>query len=317
MELRHLRYFLCVADEMHFGRAAKRLGISQPPLSQQIRALEDELGVRLFDRTSRRVRLTEAGALFLPEAQATVRQADYAIQTAQRAGRGETGRLRLGFSTSAAFVPNVMDKLAEFRRRNPIVALQLDELPRGEQLDRLARGELDIGILRVFEPPSLPPGFQATCLRRDGMILAMQRDHPLALRPDKPTLADLRSEALIMYGSINGAGFNEHLIAHCEKAGFRPNISIEASSFAALLGLTAAGFGVSLLTQPLGRLNLDTVALREIKVPFESELLLIRSSSASPATRAFCALLSQSRTDRDESDSPNDATSRRFARTAN
>lgn len=293
MELRHLRYFLCVAEEMHFGRAAKRLGISQPPLSQQIRAMEEELGVRLFDRTSRRVRLTEAGTLFLPEAQATIRQADYAIQTARRAGRGETGRLRVGFSTSVAFVPRVMDRLAEFRRRNPLVALQVDEMPRGEQLDRLNRGDLDIGILRVFEAPTLPTGFQTSCLQRDGMILAMRRDHPLALRKADPTLDDLRGQPLIMYGSINGAGFNEHLIAHCENAGFHPDISIEASSFAALLGLTAAGFGVSILTQPFGRLNLDTLSLREIDMPFESELLLIRSVNASPAARAFCSTLDE------------------------
>lgn len=292
MELRHLRYFLCVAEEMHFGRAARRLGISQPPLSQQIAALELELGVRLFDRTNRRVRLTEAGALFLPEAQATLRQADYARQTAMRAGRGETGRLRLGFSTSVAFVPHIMDRLADFRRQHPLVALQVDELPRGEQLDRLLRNTLDIGILRVFGPFELPEGLQATCLQRDGMTLAMRRDHPLAMREAGPTLADLRDEALIMYGPINGAGFNEHLIEHCERAGFRPNTSIEASSFATLLGLTAAGFGVSLMTRPLGRFQLDTLVLREIDMPFESELLLIRSTAPSPATRAFCESLS-------------------------
>ncbi|MBT0668005.1 LysR family transcriptional regulator [Novosphingobium profundi] len=288
MELRHLRYFVCVAEEMHFGRAAKRLGISQPPLSQQIRAMEEEMGVRLFDRTSRRVRLTEAGALFLPEAQATLRQADYALQTARRAGRGETGRLRIGFSTSVAFVPHVMDRLAEFRRRNPLVALQLDDIPRNEQLVRLDRGEIDIGIVRVFETLELPTGFHATCLQRDGMALAMRRDHPLALQAANPTLADLRGEALIMYGSINGAGFNEHLVAHCEAAGFHPHISVEASSLAALLGLTAAGFGVSLLTAPLSRLNLDTLVFRSMDVAFESELLLVRSCNPSPATQAFC-----------------------------
>lgn len=288
MELRHLRYFLCVAEEMHFGRAAKRLGISQPPLSQQIRAMEEELGVRLFERTSRRVQLTEAGVLFLPEAKATLRQADIAMQIARRAGRGETGRLRVGFSTSVAFVPEIMNALAQFRQRNPLVALQLDEMPRGEQLDRLESGELDIGILRVFDPLDLSREFQASCLQRDGMIMAMRRDHPLAWRVAKPTLDDLRGEPLIMFGAINGAGFNENLIAWCDKAGFRPNISIEATSFATLLGLTASGFGVSILTQPFGRLNLDTLALREMEMPFESELLMVHSRRASPVTRAFC-----------------------------
>ncbi|MCJ2183455.1 LysR substrate-binding domain-containing protein [Novosphingobium sp. 1949] len=291
MELRHLRYFLCVAEENHFGRAAQRLGISQPPLSQQIRALEAELGVALFERTSRRVRLTEAGRQFLPQAQATLRQADLAVQAVRLANQGEVGRLALGFSTSVPFIPLVMDALWSFRRRYPKVDLQLNELPRDEQVARLARGTLDVGILRTLEKPQLPDGFVSHCLQREGVVLAMPRDHPMALREQDPVLGDLEGEALIMYGAIYGAGFNEYVLAECERMGFQPNVAMEAGSLATLLGLTAAGFGVAILSQSLVRLNLDTLAFRRLDVPFTSQLLMIHTREPAPTTRAFRELV--------------------------
>lgn len=287
MDLRHLRYFTCVAEEKHFGRAAHRLGISQPPLSHQIRALEEELGVRLFDRTSRRVRLTAAGELFLPQAQATLQQAELAMQTARLANSGEIGRLRLGFSTSVPFIPAVMDALSRFRRAHPRVKLELNELPRDEQIQGVERGMLEVGILRSLETPVLSEGIQSTVLQCEDLVLAMPHDHPLATRKADPVLADLEGEALIMYGTINGAGFNEHVIAECEKLGFRPDIAMEARSFATLIGLAAAGFGMTILTQSLVRLHLDTLAFRRLDVPFASRLHLIHANAPSPTTRAF------------------------------
>jgi DNA-binding transcriptional LysR family regulator len=171
MDLRHLRYFIRVAEEMHFGRAALRLGISQPPLSQQIRALEEELGVRLFDRTSRRVRLTEAGRLFEPEARRTLEQAERATQVARRSLRGEIGQLRLGFTTSGPFVPQVANALYHFRQRYPDVELTLRELARDEQIAGVHNQELDIGIIRDFEPPSLPDTMTAHRLLTEDMVL--------------------------------------------------------------------------------------------------------------------------------------------------
>lgn len=286
MDLRHLRYFVCVAEEMHFGRAAQRLGISQPPLSQQIRALEEELGVRLFDRTSRRVRLTEVGNLFLPEARQTLAQADRAMQTARLAERGELGRLRLSFTASAPFVPEVAGALYRFRHSHPQVELALQELDVDTQIDQIAQGQIDIGIIRAFERPSLPADMVAECLLEEDMVLALRADHPLAQNP-APAIADLAGVPLVLYSVTNGAGFNEHLFALCNKAGFQPTVALEVGSFATLLGLVAAGFGATILAQSLARLQIENVVLRRLSTPVTSRLWLIHKHLLSPTALVF------------------------------
>jgi len=293
MDLRHLRYFACVAEELHFGRAAQRLGMSQPPLSQQIRALEEELGVQLLERTSRRVRLTEAGRQFLPEARATLAQADLAARTARSAHRGDVGRLRLGFSTSVPFIPRVVDALSRFRQAYPQVSLELDELTRDEQLSRLEQGLLDVAILRTFSKPDLPANMQSLRIQRDGVILAMRQDHALAQRTDALTLDDLRGEPLILFGAVNGAGFNERLIEQCRALGFAPNVAIETASFATLLGLTAAGLGITILSRSFMRLNVETLAFKPLDVPFTSELLMLHMDLPSAATSNFRRMIAE------------------------
>jgi len=293
MDLRHLRYFACVAEELHFGRAAQRLGMSQPPLSQQIRALEEELGVQLLERTSRRVRLTEAGRQFLPEARATLAQADLAARTARSAHRGDVGRLRLGFSTSVPFMPRVVDALSRFRQAYPQVSLELDELTRDEQLSRLEQGLLDVAILRTFSKPDLPANMQSLRIQRDGVILAMRQDHALAQRADALTLDDLRGEPLILFGAVNGAGFNERLIEQCRALGFAPNVAIETASFATLLGLTAAGLGITILSRSFMRLNVETLAFKPLDVPFTSELLMLHMDLPSAATSNFRRMIAE------------------------
>lgn len=291
MELRHLRYFVCLAEELHFGNAAERLGISQPPLSQQVRALEDELGARLFDRTSRRVQLTEAGRLFLPQARETLAQAERAARVARQAHQGEIGRLRLGLSPSVPFITDVMDTLARYRRAFPQVSVELNELPRDEQIAGVERGTLDIGLVRAFSALELPSQMEAVHLQREGMVLAMRRDHRLANLERVLLLEDLQDEPLILFGSMNGAGFNEILLAHCEILGFRPKVTLEAGSFGALVGLTAAGLGITILSQSLARLNVDTLAFRHIEMPFASQLLMFHLRDGSPATLNFRRLI--------------------------
>jgi len=293
MDLRHLRYFICVAEEMHFGRAAQRLGISQPPLSQQIRALEDELGVRLFDRTSRRVRLTDAGRLFEPEARRTLQQAERAVQTARLAHRGEIGHLGLGFTASAPFVPSMADALYRFRVTFPEVDLDFRELGRDEQVALIDQGTLDIGITRGFEAPTLPPGLIAERLVEEHMLLAMRQDHPLARSDAAPAIADLAEEPLVLYGAANGAGFNEHLFALCADAGFRPVVTHEATSLATLLGLVAAGFGATVLAQSLARLHVDTLVYRHFATPVKTSLWLVHKRDLSPTARTFKAIIGQ------------------------
>lgn len=293
MDLRHLRYFACVAEELHFGRAAQRLGMSQPPLSQQIRALEEELGVQLLERTSRRVRLTEAGRQFLPEARATMAQADQAARTARLAHRGDVGRLRLGFSTSVPFIPRVVDALSRFREAYPHVSLELDELTRAEQISRVERGLLDVAILRTFSKPDLPANMQSLRIQEEGVMLAMREDHPLVQRTDALSLDDLRDEPLILFGAVNGAGFNERLIEQCQNLGFTPNVSIETASFATLLGLTAAGLGITILSRTFMRLKVDTLVFRPLDVPFTSELLMLHMDAPSPSTSNFRTMIAE------------------------
>ncbi|AJR23459.1 MULTISPECIES: LysR substrate-binding domain-containing protein [unclassified Sphingobium] len=295
MDLRHLRYFLCVAEEMHFGRAALRLGISQPPLSQQIRALEEELGVRLFDRTSRRVRLTEAGRLFEPEARRTLAQADRAAQIARMAQRAEIGRLGLGFTTSGPFVPPVARALYRFRQTYPDVELILREQGRDEQVESVASRQLDLGIVRNFEAPALPEGMLSRCLLKEEMVLALRADHPLALRPAPPRIADLSDEPLVLYGAPNGTGFTEHFQALCAEAGFVPKISHEARSLATLLGLVAAGFGPTVIAGSMARLHVDNVINRPFDVPVMSALWLIHHEDLSPTGQAFLKTLLEER----------------------
>ncbi|MDI1295556.1 MAG: LysR substrate-binding domain-containing protein, partial [bacterium] len=289
MDLRHLRYFLCVAEEMHFGRAALRLGISQPPLSQQIRALEEELGVRLFDRTSRRVRLTEAGALFAPEARQTLAQAERAMQVARMAQRGEVGHLALGFTTSGPFVPRVARALYRFRQSHPDVELTLREQGRDEQIEGVRKGELDIGIVRDVEPPLLPPGLVSHCLLTEDMVLTMRDDHPLAIQPAAPRIADLAGVPLVLYDALSGAGFNEYFQALCGQAGVVPRIAHEARSLATMLGLVAAGFGPTIIARSLARLHVDNVVNRPFEPPITSSLWLIHGTDLSPTGTAFRA----------------------------
>jgi DNA-binding transcriptional LysR family regulator len=291
VDLRHLRYFLCVAEEMHFGRAAARLGISQPPLSQQIRALEDELGVRLFERTSRRVRLTRPGQLFLPEAQQTLAQAERAIQTAREAHRGEIGHLSLGYTTSGPFVPIVAGALYRFRKSYPRIELRLHELPNEEQIVRVENRRLDIGLLRKFSKPVLPAGIERRMLLEENMVLVVHQSHRLARRADDPAIADLRDEPLVFYAPSGAAGFHEHIFALCREEGFVPNIVQEASSLATLLGLVAAGFGATIVGQSLGRLHLDNLCYRRLATPVTSRVWLIHNQDLSPTAEAFRATL--------------------------
>lgn len=291
MDLRHLRYFLCVAEEMHFGRAAQRLGISQPPLSQQIRALEEELGVRLFERTSRRVRLTEAGRLFEPEARQTLIQADHAAQTARLAQRGLIGQLRIGFTASAPFVTRIADALYRFRQEHPNVDLVLQELSREDQIAQVEQGKLDIAIIRGLEPPMVPAGMAVDCLLEEEMLLAMRDDHRLAARSADPSIADLAGEPMVFFGSINGSGFYEHFFTLCARAGVQPKVAHEASGFATLLGLVAVGFGSTVLARSLTRLHVDTLVYRSFAETVTSRLWVVYRQDLSPTARIFMATI--------------------------
>lgn len=292
MELRHIRYFVALAETLHFGRAADLLGISQPPLSQQIRALEDELGVRLFDRTSRRVRLTEAGQLFLAEAHGLLQQADHAAAVARRAAHGERGLLRIGFTTSVPLLPAVANAVFAYRTAYPEVRLDLAEMTRDAQLAALGKAELCIGFIRGFTEPHLPDHLAAATVVEEGLVVAMHRDDPLAASPGPLTVADLARASFVLYEQELGAGFNEHIDLLCRAAGFRPRVVQETRGLSTLLGLVAAGLGITVISRSLSALGLENVVYRPLEgQDTVSRLWLVHRASPSATSANFLRLL--------------------------
>ncbi|MBV9229224.1 MAG: LysR family transcriptional regulator, partial [Chloroflexi bacterium] len=193
MELRHLHYFIAVAEELHFGKAAERLQMAQPPLSQQIRQLEDELGVQLFYRTKRHVQLTEAGHVFLQEARQTLIQAEQAIVAARRAGRGELGRLAIGFVGSAT--SDILPTLIRgFQERYPEVELLLRELTTAQQVRALQDGRIHVGILR---PPVHDDTLRIETLFKEPLIVALPERHPLSSQVQLPIEALAREHFIL------------------------------------------------------------------------------------------------------------------------
>ncbi|WP_114226550.1 MULTISPECIES: LysR substrate-binding domain-containing protein [Sphingomonas] len=266
MELRHLRYFVQVAQDLHFARAARHLGISQPPLSQQIRALEDELGVRLLERTSRSVALTPAGRLFLDEARTTLAQADHAVTIARRAAAGELGELSIGFNASAPFVPRVARAIHDFRQAFPDVHLNLCEKGGPAQIEAVAERTLDVGFLRRSGPPPLPEGVTAVSLLTERLFVAMRPDHRFAERSEL-TLADLQGEPMLVYALDRSGGFTQEFMAMLADAGIRPHVAQTVAEISTMFGLAAAGLGITVLAESLCALQSANLVYRPLSDP--------------------------------------------------
>jgi DNA-binding transcriptional LysR family regulator len=260
IELRHLRYFVAVAEELHFGRAAQRLQIAQPPLSQQIRRLEDELGIKLFHRTSRRVELSDAGRAFLEEIRPLFAQLDRAVGAARDAASGRTGQLRIGFVGSAADGP-LPPIVRDFRRRLPGVSLKLSELSVGRQLEGLRTGRLDLGFVRG---PAEAEGLRFAEAFPEPLVAAVPSRHRLARRK-RLSGAELKDEALVLLAREAVPGLFDEVIALCQRHGFSPMVEQQATSIQAVLGLVAAGLGVSVLpksVETLRRVGVQYVPLQ-------------------------------------------------------
>lgn len=244
MELRHLRYFVAVAEELHFGRAAQRLHLAQPPLSQQIRALEEELGARLFARTSRTVRLTPAGQGFLLHVRGVLARVEEAARLARSIHLGEAGELCVGYMNP------VMDAvlcraLAAFRQARPGVALRLRELPSTEQLEELRAGRLDVAFIRLARGQELQ-GLTTRTVLREPYVLALPEEHRLARLPVVP-LFEAGSEPLILFPRAAMPVLHDAMLSALRAAGAVPEIAQEVSGKHASLALVAAGFGVCLV----------------------------------------------------------------------
>jgi DNA-binding transcriptional LysR family regulator len=297
MELRHFRYFVHVAEELHFGRAALRLGMSQPPLSQQIRLLEEELGVALLERTSRRVALTEAGRLFLIEARKTLAQASHAISVARKVGEGDLGEINVGFASSVPFTTVVAQALAGFREAYPGVRLNLTEMSRTAQIEALVAENIEVAFIRDIDPPVVPDGLEAILLMTEPLLVAMLASHRLAKSQSDTTVADLRDEEFVLYRQDFGVGFNSHLMRLCALAGYVPNVVQEVTGPFTLLGLVSAGLGITVVTPTLGALHPDNMTFRPlVGTDTISRLWMIRRHGVSKAATHFVDLVLAART---------------------
>ena len=293
MELRHLRYLVAVAEEGHVTRAAERLGIQQPPLSQQIRALEAELKVQLFRRKPRGVELTQAGQVLFAEAKAVLQQVEHAIAATRRTADGEAGRIGLGFTSSASFHPFVPRAIRSYREAYPLVALNLEESGTGELVDALVQERLDAAFVR--SPIGPAEGIAVHSVLEEAMIAALPARHKLAARAGAGplTLAQLAAETFILYRRPLGPGLYDAIIAACQRAGYSPKIGQEAPRMLATLSLVAAGLGVTLVPESMRRLRVHGVLYQ----PLDPSAGLIaplnlayRRGDASPAARRFIAL---------------------------
>ena len=282
MELRHLRAFLAVAETRNFTRAAERLHLSQPPLSQHIQTLEAELGVRLFERGRNGASLTAAGQAQLPQAQGILDLVARATQQAQRAGRGEAGSLAVGFAGSMPFSVVMPQLLHDFRAAWPEVELQLREQPSRQQLDDLLAGRLDLGFIR---PTQHEQGgtLQTRLMLREPLLVALHANHPLAGRASL-RLRQLRDEPFILYSASMGSGLRELTLALSLKAGFSPRVVQEVHEMPTLISLVSAGIGVGLVAASMQRAQMPYVRYVALDDPGAHSDIVLAWKRDNPAT---------------------------------
>lgn len=259
MELRHLRYFLAVAETRHFGRAADQLHIAQPALSQSIRQLEAELGATLLARTTRQVSLTPAGSFFRLEAQRLLAGLDDSVRGTRRIAEGRSGLLRVAFTGTAAF--DQLPRIARIVQQDlPGIALevQADQLTPG-QVDALRSGQVDLGLLR---PPVAGDDIELRTVLREQLVLALPVDHRLATEPGL-VVADVAHDSFVMYADAHSA-VNDAILRSARAAGFTPRREHEAANTSVLLALVAAGLGVALVPASARSLPLRGVVFRDV-----------------------------------------------------
>lgn len=294
MELRHLRYFVAVAEERHMTRAAVRLGIQQPPLSVQIRALETELGVSLFVRGARGVELTAAGRIFLKDVEAILGSVGRAAERVREAARGGVGRLSVGFTTSAVLHPMVPRMIQAFRQAYGEVELDLHEAPAANLIEAVMRREIQVALLRV--PVDRPSGLAFVELAYEDLLAVLPVGHRLAARRGGVRLDDLRQERFILVRRPDAPGIYENVILACRAAGFEPVIGAEVAHMLTNINLVAAGAGVSFVPASMREVNLRQVvyvplrARPRLRVPLTLGYL---AGTSDPVVRNFVSVAAQ------------------------
>ena len=284
IEIRHLRYFQAVAEELHFGRAAIRLRIAQPALSRQIQQLEEEIGTPLLKRTQRVVELTPAGAVFLERTSRILEEVSRAITDARRVSKGEYGHLVVGFIHSSTYglLPSIVER---FQHLYPDIELELREMTITEQHDALSRGLIDIGLLR---PQLAPSGIEVQAIMEDPFLVAVPDKHALA-KVDAVHMQALAAEPMIMFSKRESPLFNSRITAMCEQAGFSPRIVQHATQIHTVVGLVGAGIGIAVV--PGTARNLHPRGVHFLKILDEPEPVEValgwQRGKDTPAIRSF------------------------------
>ncbi len=271
MELRHLRHFVALAEELHFGRAARRLAISQPPLSSSIRQLEEDLGVRLFERSSRQVRLSAAGAAFLVESRRILAQAAEARELVGRIAAGLSGRLQVGFVASMLY-RGLPELLARFQREHPGIEVTLRELNSSEQIDGLLAGRLDAGFVHA---PIVPAGLEGVEYLTEPFVCCLPQGHPQARRR-QADLALLAGEPLVLFAREVSPAYHDRIVSLCVESGFTPQHRHEVRHWLTVVAFVAAGMGVALVPESLARVGMAGVrfvALRNRRIQSVTRML--------------------------------------------
>ncbi|MEQ8357065.1 MAG: LysR substrate-binding domain-containing protein [Kiloniellaceae bacterium] len=290
IEARHLRYFIRVAEELHFGRAAERLGIAQPPLSHQIRQLESRVGVRLLDRTTRSVKLTPAGEAFLTHARHALAAMKTAVNEARQATGMESGHLAIGAVQTAIqrFLPAV---IRDFRKHYPLVTFDISPGTTEDQVAKLIDGSLQVAFIRP------PLNLGAIALERifsEGFVAVLPAGHPLAQRADL-ALGDLAEEPFVLFSPIVGIGYQTVLLDHCRRAGFRPRVIMEATHTVAIATLVAAGIGIAVIPAWIENSSIPGVIFRPLpELPEVVDLCVAwLASDPSPLVQHFVQVTRQ------------------------
>jgi DNA-binding transcriptional LysR family regulator len=271
MEFRHLRYFLALAEELHFGRAAQRLSISQPPLSLNIQQLEASVGAQLFTRNSRGVQLTAAGQAFVPAARALLAQASDAAREAREVAEGQAGELHIGFAGTMLYC-GLPQLLARFQASHPRLKLVLLELSSSEQLSELVRDRLDVGFVHT---PRVPPGFDQVLVVSQPLVACLPQSHPLA-RASSVGLDQLRGESLVVVSRTVSPDYHARILTECEQAGWLPPAVHELRHWLSVVSLVSQGLGVALVPRALQKSALAGVAfvpLRDVDVHYDTRCL--------------------------------------------
>lgn len=288
IELRHLRYFLAVAEELSFSRAAERLGMAQPPLSQQIQRLEMLVGNELFERRPR-VRLTPAGEAFLAAARRALDQVEQGVEASHRAARGEVGTVTVGFAASM-ILSVVPDVVRAFRRRFPGVDLQLRELSSAAQLAALRDGRIDVAFVR--ESPFSDRELCCERVREEPFVAVVPPEHPLAARRRIP-LDALAEEPFVHFPRPVAPGLYDLILALCQNAGFKPRVVQEAQEWLTIVGLVEAGVGVSLVPESFRKLRWGKVVYLPLDRATSGSTILLcwraagERTAGHPAVQAF------------------------------